>query len=99
MTWRFNQRPSEAEGIKPDSVDEETVESIASPIDPVAQLQADLNAAKAEIAEWQDRFLRKAAEFENFGRQPNRQSFPAGRPRRASLAGPGPRRPISESDC
>lgn len=73
MTWRFNQRPSEAEGIKPDSEDEETIESIASPIDPVAQLQADLNAAKAEIAEWQDRFLRKAAEFENYRKRAEKE--------------------------
>ena len=36
------------------------------PMDPLAQLQADLKAAKAEVAEWQDRFLRKAAEFENY---------------------------------
>jgi molecular chaperone GrpE len=31
----------------------------------MAQLEADLKAAKTEVAEWQDRFLRKAAEFEN----------------------------------
>jgi molecular chaperone GrpE len=45
---------------------EETVESIAPAADPMAQLQADLNAAKAEVAEWQDRFLRKAADLENY---------------------------------
>jgi len=41
-------------------------ESVAAPLDPLAQLQSDVNAAKSEVAEWQDRFLRKAAEFENF---------------------------------
>ncbi len=68
MTWRIYQHPSEPEGTKPaaDTETEGAVESVATPADPQAQLQADLKAAKDEVAEWQDRFLRKAAEFENF---------------------------------
>ena len=68
MTWRIYQHPSEA-----NSEDAESVESIASPVDPTAQLQAEVNAAKAEVAEWQDRFLRKAAEFENFRKRAEKE--------------------------
>ena len=68
MTLRIYRHPSESEvKADPGNDDQNSMnESIAPPIDPTAQIQADLNAAKAEAAEWQDRFLRKAAEFENF---------------------------------
>ncbi len=68
MTWKIYQHPSESGGSSPEAKPEEQkpVEAVTSPIDPLAQLQADLTAAKAETAEWQDRFLRKAAEFENY---------------------------------
>jgi molecular chaperone GrpE len=69
MTVKIYQYPTEIDGTKPenDSENEEAaVESVAVPIDPQAQLEADLKAARDEVAEWQDRFLRKAAEFENF---------------------------------
>lgn len=47
---------------------DETQDSVefVVPADPAAQLEAELKTAKAESAEWQDRFLRKAAEFENY---------------------------------
>jgi molecular chaperone GrpE len=75
MTWRLYQHPSELEGDKNagDSENEATTESIASPMDPMAQLEADLKAAKAEVAEWQDRFLRKAAELENFRKRSEKE--------------------------
>jgi molecular chaperone GrpE len=75
MNWRMNQHPSNLEEEKQtqNSEVEEAVESIASPADPMAQLQADVRAAKAEIAEWQDRFLRKAAEFENFRKRTDKE--------------------------
>jgi molecular chaperone GrpE len=47
------------------------------PADPVAQLEADLSAAKAESAEWQDRFLRKAAEFENYRKRVDKEKIDA----------------------
>ncbi len=74
MTWRIYRHPSEGEdsGTKPDSEAGETIESV-SPIDPLAQLEADLKAAKAEVAEWQDRFLRKAAEFENYRKRSDKE--------------------------
>jgi molecular chaperone GrpE len=75
MNWKTHQKPSDAEGSpKPqDSETEESVESIAAPIDPMVQLQADVQAAKAEVAEWQDRFLRKAAEFENYRKRADKE--------------------------
>jgi molecular chaperone GrpE len=57
--------------------DNETGESIAAPVDPSTQLQADLSAAKTEIAEWQDRFLRKAAEFENYRKRTDKEKSDA----------------------
>jgi molecular chaperone GrpE len=73
MTWRIYRHPSESEGIKttPNSEGEEAIESI----DPMAQLQADISAARAEVAEWQDRFLRKAAEFENYRKRAEKEKM------------------------
>jgi len=75
MTQSIHQHPSDPEESKPvsDSENEENVESIAPSMDPQAQLQADLKAAKGEVAEWQDRFLRKAAEFENYRKRANKE--------------------------
>jgi molecular chaperone GrpE len=41
--------------------------------DPSAQLQSELEAAKAEQEQWRDRFLRKAAEMENFRKRSERE--------------------------
>ncbi len=75
MMWRIHQHPSESgdTDITPDDAKEQTTESIAAPLDPMAQLQADINAAKAEVAEWQDRFLRKAAELENYRKRAEKE--------------------------
>ena len=40
---------------------------------PETRAQSELDAAKAEAAQWQDRFLRKAAEFENFRKRSDRE--------------------------
>jgi len=69
MTFRFYRHPSDVEGTKPvngSENEESATESVTTLVDPQTQLQADLKAAKDEVAEWQDRFLRKAAEFENY---------------------------------
>jgi len=75
MTWRTNQNSAEAEATRPELVEEmeNAVESVVVPTDPSVQLEADLKAAKAEAAEWQDRFLRKAAEFENFRKRAEKE--------------------------
>ncbi|HSW40483.1 MAG TPA: nucleotide exchange factor GrpE [Acidobacteriota bacterium] len=74
MMNRQNQDFSERDELKQDaggresdaSAAAEAVESVAAPGDPMAQLRADLAAARTETAEWQDRFLRRAAEMENY---------------------------------
>jgi molecular chaperone GrpE len=75
MTWRIYQHPSESDesNPSPNLENEDSKESVAEPLDPLAQLQADVNAAKAEVAEWQDRFLRKAAEFENYRKRTEKE--------------------------
>ena len=79
MTWRIYQHPSESDesNSSPNLKNEDTVESVAEPLDPLAQLQADVNTAKAEVAEWQDRFLRKAAEFENYRKRTEKEKAEA----------------------
>jgi molecular chaperone GrpE len=78
MTWRIYHHPSEEGGnnrAESSTGTQDTVESIAVPDDPAAQLQADLNAAKAEAADWQDRFLRKAAELENYRKRSEKEKL------------------------
>jgi molecular chaperone GrpE len=77
MTWKIYQHPSETEGAQLEEFREnqENEESIAPPTDPLAQLQADLKASKDEVAEWQDRFLRKAAELENYRKRAEKEKI------------------------
>jgi len=77
MTWKIYRNPSETAGSAPD----ETIggespgngESAAPSGDAVAQLQGELASAKAELEQCQDRFLRKAAEFENYRKRVDRE--------------------------
>jgi len=75
MTWRIYRHPSESDetDAAPNSENQENIESVAAPLDPLTQLEADVKSAKAEIAEWQDRFLRKAAEFENYRKRAEKE--------------------------
>jgi molecular chaperone GrpE len=80
MTSKLDQQTSEANGNNLSPVADlnvESSESVEAPIDPMAQLQADFRAAKSEVAEWQDRFLRKAAEFENFRKRSEKERLEA----------------------
>ncbi|MBN1569091.1 MAG: nucleotide exchange factor GrpE [Acidobacteria bacterium] len=78
MTWRIYQHPSESEPDDADPVyDLDMEETVSTPSDPLVQLQADLNEAKSEVAEWQDRFLRKAAEFENYRKRMEKEKADA----------------------
>jgi molecular chaperone GrpE len=79
MTWRLYRHPSETDGndLTSDEESGEAIESVAPPMDPLAQLQVEVNEAKAEVAEWQDRFLRKAAEFENFRKRAEKEKTDA----------------------
>lgn len=69
--------PSESAGSVPEEkTSEEEVpatEAITPSPDPLAQLQADLAAAKAEAEQWRDRFLRKAAEIDNYRKRTDRE--------------------------
>ena len=78
MTLKTNHDPSEIEETKTveNAENAEVIESVV-PADPVAQLEADLGVAKAEAAEWQDRFLRKAAEFENYRKRMDKEKIEA----------------------
>jgi molecular chaperone GrpE len=76
MTWKFYRRPSESGGPPPEgqtTTEESQATSPAEAPDPLAQLQADLAAARAEANDWHDRYLRKAAEFENFRKRTDRE--------------------------
>ena len=46
---------------------------IEAPSDPVARLQDELAAAKSDAEQWRDRFLRKAAELENFRKRTEKE--------------------------
>jgi molecular chaperone GrpE len=78
MTSNTNQDTSEMEGTNTVEASEprESTESVV-PADPLAQLEAELKVAKTESAEWQDRFLRKAAEFENFRKRSDKEKVDA----------------------
>ena len=79
MTWRIYQYPSDSgENDTPAELDsEEITESITSPVDPMAQLRAEVKQAKDEVAEWQDRFLRKAADLENYRKRAEKEKADA----------------------
>ena len=58
-------RPSRSEGAP--------VPAEAEGLDPLAQLQAELASAQNEKAQWHDRFLRKAAEFDNYRKRTEKE--------------------------
>jgi molecular chaperone GrpE len=67
MTWKLYGRPSDGAGAPPETT------SADDAADAVTRLEADLAASKKENAELQDRFLRKAAEFENYRKRIERE--------------------------
>jgi molecular chaperone GrpE len=46
---------------------------IEAPSDPLARLQDELTAARTDAEQWRDRFLRKAAELENFRKRAQKE--------------------------
>jgi molecular chaperone GrpE len=72
MTLKVNMEASQPEGkeaeaiIDSEGTDTENGESAGSAPDPLERAGENLKRAKEETAEWHDRFLRKAAEFENY---------------------------------
>jgi len=49
------------------------MEEAAGAVDSTAQLEADMAAARAEADDWRDRFMRKAAEFENYRKRVDKE--------------------------
>jgi molecular chaperone GrpE len=65
----YNNSPepeSSAPEENPPPQESQESEAITPSLDPAAHLQAELDAAKVESDQWRDRFLRKAAEFDNY---------------------------------
>jgi molecular chaperone GrpE len=75
MTGREIMSPTESEKAEPvmNEEEKEKVESLTVPNDPLVRAEAELKEARTESAEWQDRFLRKAAEFENFRKRTDKE--------------------------
>jgi molecular chaperone GrpE len=81
MTWKIYGNPSEPEG-PPDEGESQNgkdkAEAVAAaPPDPVSELEAQLASIKTESEQWHDRFLRKAAEFENYRRRMDKEKTEA----------------------
>jgi molecular chaperone GrpE len=85
MTSKSNGQPEE--NARPDG--EATAASgqveNGAPTDALPQLQSELAAAKAELQQCQDRFLRKAAEFENFRKRMEKEKGDAALVAKSSL--------------
>ena len=75
MTWKIYRRPSESGGPaegQTTTEETQTANAVEGP-ETAGALQTDLDAARNEAKEWQDRYLRKAAEFENFRKRTDRE--------------------------
>jgi molecular chaperone GrpE len=68
-----NDSEPEAENSVPDAENGDAAGPIVPESDPLVQIQADLKAARAEVSEWQDRFLRKAADLENYRKRAEKE--------------------------
>jgi molecular chaperone GrpE len=53
-----------------------TAQAEAQPLDPIAQLQAELVTAQAQLSEYKDQVLRAHAEMENVRRRAQDERFP-----------------------
>jgi molecular chaperone GrpE len=74
MTWKLYRRPSESGGPPPEGPTEDSQAATPPDVqDTLAQLQAELAAARSEARDSHDRYLRKAAEFENFRKRTDRE--------------------------
>ena len=55
------------------AADEIMEDAAVEPDDPFMRLEANLAAAKIDATEWRDRFMRKAAEFENYRKRMDKE--------------------------
>jgi len=71
MTWKADMQAPETDNNEPGAPGlKEAGEAPGGP-------EPDLEKARAEAAEWQDRFLRKAAEFENYRKRMGKENADA----------------------
>jgi molecular chaperone GrpE len=70
MISKSRQEPTDSPDSEPQA---EAVEALAEPVEATAQARTELEAARSETEQWRDRFLRKAAEFENFRKRSDRE--------------------------
>jgi len=87
MSWNIYRHPADPTGppVEEDAVtpDKDKKEGSAEATggnavpapDPVAELQVQLASVKAESEQWRDRFLRKAAELENYRRRMEKEKI------------------------
>ncbi len=82
MTWPIYRHPSDPAGPVTEENQTQNGEAregadtgATPPDDPTAKLKAELAAAKGESEQWRDRFLRKAAEFENFRKRTDKEKL------------------------
>ncbi len=76
MIIKLLMRPSDSAGNDPEgkTTTEEGLDVKPEPAaDPLLQLQGDLIVARCEADKWHDRFLRTAAEFENYRKRMERE--------------------------
>src|SRR5881397_986358 len=76
MMMKPLKRPADSSGEDPDgkTATDEGLETGPEPTaDPLLQLQAELILAKGEADKWHDRFLRTAAEFDNYRKRADRE--------------------------
>lgn len=81
MTLKTIEDPSDLPDSAPERkagvAEEPGVGTQAAALDPMAQLKADLAGIKSESEQWRERFLRKAAELENFRKRSDRERVEA----------------------
>ncbi len=79
MTWKIHERPSDSAGAIPEAASAPEAggtEAVTTPAaDPDSQLKNDLAAARSELERCQDRFLRKAAEFDNYRKRMEKEKL------------------------
>lgn len=79
MTWKTYERPADSAGSNPEgatATESGGTEDITTPPeDQVSQLKSDLAAARSELERCQDRFLRKAAEFDNYRKRMDKEKL------------------------
>ena len=63
----------EAADVDMNNAMDEILEDADGHVDSVTRLEADLESSKNEAAEWRDRFMRKAAEFENYRKRMDKE--------------------------